>query len=85
MLYKRPMFKMGGSPTGIETLEPRKKFQFGTSQFSFLEPGKVIVLEKSAFLVSGFAISETLKVKDGLRLCSNSIRSPLIYNSSFCI
>jgi hypothetical protein len=39
MLYKRPMFKMGGSPTGIETLEPRKKFQFGTSQFSFLEPG----------------------------------------------
>ena len=39
MLYKRPMFKMGGKPTGIETLEPRKKFQFGTSQFSFLEPG----------------------------------------------
>jgi hypothetical protein len=39
MLYKRPMFKMGGSPTGIETLEPRKKFQFGTSGFSFLEPG----------------------------------------------
>lgn len=39
MLYKRPNFKMGGSPTGIETLEPRKKFQFGTSQFSFLEPG----------------------------------------------
>ena len=30
---------MGGSPTGIETLEPRKKFQFGTSGFSFLEPG----------------------------------------------
>ena len=23
MLYKRPNFKMGGSPTGIETLEPR--------------------------------------------------------------
>jgi hypothetical protein len=39
MLYKRPMFKMGGKPTGIETLEPRKKFQFGTPQFSFLEPG----------------------------------------------
>ena len=39
MLYKRPNFKMGGSPTGIETLEPRKKFQFGTSGFSFLEPG----------------------------------------------
>ena len=39
MLYKRPMFKMGGSPTGIETLEPRKKFEFGTSRFSFLEPG----------------------------------------------
>ena len=30
---------MGGSPTGIETLEPRKKFQFGTPGFSFLEPG----------------------------------------------
>ena len=39
MLYKRPNFKMGGSPTGIETLEPRKKFKFGTSGFSFLEPG----------------------------------------------
>jgi len=39
MLYKRPNFKMGGTPTGIETLEPRKKFQFGTPQFSFLEPG----------------------------------------------
>ena len=39
MLYKRPNFKMGGSPTGIETLEPRKKFQFGTPQFNFLEPG----------------------------------------------
>jgi len=39
MLYKRPNFKMGGSPTGIETLEPRKKFQFGTPGFSFLEPG----------------------------------------------
>ena len=39
MLYKRPNFKMGGSPTGIETLEPRKKFKFGTSGFNFLEPG----------------------------------------------
>jgi len=39
MLYKRPNFKMGGSPTGIETLEPRKKFMFGTPGFSFLEPG----------------------------------------------
>ena len=39
MLYKRPNFKMGGSPTGIETLEPRKKFQFGTPGFQFLEPG----------------------------------------------
>jgi len=39
MLYKRPNFKMGGSPTGIETLEPRKKFQFGTPGFNFLEPG----------------------------------------------
>ena len=39
MLYKRPNFKMGGSPSGIETLEPRKKFQFGTPGFSFLEPG----------------------------------------------
>jgi len=39
MLYKRPNFKMGGSPTGIETLEPRKKFQFGTPGFSFVEPG----------------------------------------------
>ena len=39
MLYKRPNFKMGGSPTGIETLEPRKKFQFGTPGFQFLEAG----------------------------------------------
>ena len=39
MLYKRPNFKMGGKPTGIETLEPRKKFQFGTPEFNFLERG----------------------------------------------
>ena len=39
MLYKRPNFKMGGSPTGIATLEPRKKFEFGTPGFNFLEPG----------------------------------------------
>ena len=29
MLYKRPNFKMGGSPTGIETLTPRVKAQTG--------------------------------------------------------
>jgi len=39
MLYKRPNFKMGGKPIGIETLEPRKKFQFGTPEFNFLERG----------------------------------------------
>ncbi len=30
---------MGGTPSGIETLTPRKKFQFGTPGFSYLEPG----------------------------------------------
>ena len=39
MLYKRPSLRRGGTPTGIETLEPRKKFEFGTPGFSFLEPG----------------------------------------------
>lgn len=39
MLYKRPSLRRGGTPTGIETLEPRKKFQFGTPLFNFLEPG----------------------------------------------
>ena len=29
MLYKRPNFKMGGSPTGIESLTPRVKAQSG--------------------------------------------------------
>ena len=39
MLYKRPMFKMGGKPTGIETLTPRVKAQTGFPGFQFLEPG----------------------------------------------
>ena len=34
MKYIRPSFKMGGTPSGIETLTPRKKFQFGTPQLS---------------------------------------------------
>ena len=38
MNFKRPSFKKGGS-TGIDQLTPRKKFQFGTSGFQFLEPG----------------------------------------------
>ena len=38
MNFKRPSFKRGGS-TGIDQLTPRKKFQFGTSGFQFLEPG----------------------------------------------
>ena len=33
MLYKRPMFKMGGSPTGIESLTPRVKAQNGFNSF----------------------------------------------------
>ena len=33
MLYKRPNFKMGGSPTGIETLTPRVKAQNGFNSF----------------------------------------------------
>ena len=33
MLYKRPNFKMGGSPTGIETLTPRVKAQSGFNSF----------------------------------------------------
>ena len=37
MRYIRPSFKMGGTPSGIETLTPRKKFQFGTPEFNFLE------------------------------------------------
>ena len=39
MLYKRPNFKMGGSPTGIETLTPRVKAFNGFPGFEFLEPG----------------------------------------------
>jgi len=38
MYFKRPSFRRGG-PTGIAQLEPRKKFQFGTPGFQFLEPG----------------------------------------------
>ena len=37
MRYVRTSFKMGGTPSGIETLTPRKKFQFGTPEFNFLE------------------------------------------------
>ena len=36
MLYKRPNFKMGGSPTGIESLTPRVKARTG---FGFLNFG----------------------------------------------
>ena len=39
MLYKRPMFKMGGSPTGIATLTPRVNAKIGFPGFQFLEPG----------------------------------------------
>ena len=39
MLYKRPMFKMGGSPTGIATLTPRVNAKIGFPGFEFLEPG----------------------------------------------
>ena len=39
MLYKRPNFKMGGSPTGIETLTPRVQAFNGFSRVFFLEPG----------------------------------------------
>ena len=39
MLYKRPNFKMGGSPTGIETLTPRINARFGFPKFSFLKGG----------------------------------------------
>jgi len=39
MLYKRPNFKMGGSPTGIETLTPRVNAKFGFPKFSFLKAG----------------------------------------------
>jgi len=38
MNFKRPSFRKGGS-TGIDQLTPRKKFQFGTPGFQFLEPG----------------------------------------------
>ena len=39
MLYKRPMFKMGGSPTGIATLTPRVNARIGFPKFSFLKGG----------------------------------------------
>ena len=39
MLYKRPNFKMGGSPTGIATLTPRVNARIGFPGFQFLEPG----------------------------------------------
>ena len=38
MIFKRPSFKRGGKPTGIESLTPRTKLQFGTPQFNFLDP-----------------------------------------------
>ena len=38
MNFKRPSFRKGGS-TGIDQLTPRKKFQFGTPGFQFLESG----------------------------------------------
>jgi len=38
MYFTRPSFRRGG-PTGIAQLTPRKKFQFGTPGFQFLEPG----------------------------------------------
>jgi hypothetical protein len=37
MYFTRPSFRRGG-PTGIAQLTPRKKFQFGTPGFQFLEP-----------------------------------------------
>ena len=39
MFYKRPMFKMGGSPTGIATLTPRVNARLGFPKFSFLKGG----------------------------------------------
>ena len=39
MLYKRPNFRMGGSPTGIESLTPRVNARTGFPGFQFLEPG----------------------------------------------
>ena len=63
MIFKRPSFKRGGAPTGIETLTPRKKLQFGTSQFSFLEPG----LQKE------LRIAEELKNKN---LRTSNLRTP---------
>ena len=38
-ILKRPMFKMGGSPTGIATLTPRVNAKIGFPGFEFLEPG----------------------------------------------
>ena len=39
MIFKRPSFKLGGKPTGIESLTPRTKLQFGSPSFKFLESG----------------------------------------------
>ena len=39
MKYIRPSFKMGGTPSGIETLVPRVKAKIGFPGFEFLEPG----------------------------------------------
>jgi len=51
----------------------------------FLLAGSSIVLEWSAFLVSGLAISAILKVKLGFNDLINSTLSPFIYNSSLII
>ena len=34
MLYKRPNFKMGGSPTGIATLTPRVNAKIGLAMLN---------------------------------------------------
>ena len=39
MKYVRPSFKMGGTPSGIESLVPRVKAKIGFPGFEFLEPG----------------------------------------------
>ena len=63
MIFKRPSFKLGGKPTGIESLTPRTKLQFGSPSFKFLESG----------LAEDLRLSEEFKNKN---LKTSNLRTP---------
>mgnify|MGYP005989460501 CR=1 FL=1 len=62
MILKRPSFRRGGN-SGIGSLTPRTKLQFGSSSFKFLEPG----------LQQDLRLSEELRNKN---LRTSNLRTP---------